>query len=133
MIRMTRPFASTYGTQAAGLAFAGGPGVLCGLAITNYSNAAAYALLVPGTYGAAPAQATIPTAIPGTPGPTNMFGHLIYVPATTEVVLGQDFFGQGWQFGNMGIAVGLSTSSSTFASAGNNFDITFVGDCFRPS
>jgi hypothetical protein len=133
MIRMTRPFASTYGTQAAGLAFVGGPGVLSGLSITNYSASAAYALIVPGTYGAAPASAAIPTAIPGAPGPSNMLGHMIYVPATTQVILGQDMFGQGWQFQNMGIAVGMSSSSSTFASAGNNFDITFIGDYFRNS
>jgi hypothetical protein len=55
---------------------------------------------------------------------TTMIGTPVLVPASSAVILGNDYFGQGGFLFSTGIAIGITTSEASYSAAGASFDIT---------
>ena len=106
---MAGTIASTKGTQAAGLVASTGPRTVNSVAISNYSGSSAYAVI-----SDKPSAATDFTKIVGSPK---------LIPAGAEVILGNDFFGPAGMGFNTGVTIDMSTTSTSFATAGAHFDI----------
>lgn len=101
--------ASTKGVQAAGLVVATTPVRINSVTITNYSGSAAYAILSD--------SSTAMTDL------TKIIGIPKLVPAGAQVILGSDLFGGVGQGTNTGLTVDMSTTSTSFTTAGAHFDI----------
>lgn len=102
--------ATTGTTQANGLVVKTSAGYIVSLYVYNTTASNVWAVLAN--------QITIPT------GFTTIIGTPVLVPASSAVILGNDFFGQGGFLFSTGISVGITTSEASYSAGGASFDIT---------
>lgn len=102
--------ATTGSTQANSLIVKTSAGYIVSLYVYNSTGSNVWAVMAN--------QITAPTAF------TTMIGTPILIPASSGVILGNDFFGQGGFLFSTGIVIGITTSEASYTAAGASFDIS---------